>query len=114
MPRDDATLLDIALAARRIIEFREKLDKEAFIRDVKTRSAVMLQLMVIGEAVKRLSAEFRERHPEIPWTVIAGMRDTLIHEYDGVDFDEVFKTAVSDVPELLSQVERIMKEEAQG
>ena len=59
MPRDDAMLLDIALPSRRIIEFREKLDKEAFIRDIKTRSAVMLQLMEIGEAGERIMEEER-------------------------------------------------------
>ena len=57
--------------------------------------------MVMGEAVKRLSGELRERHSEIPWTLMAGMRDRLIHGYDTVDRDEVWKTATVDVPDLL-------------
>jgi uncharacterized protein with HEPN domain len=55
----------------------------------KTQSAVLHQLLVIGEAVKRLSQDFRRDHPEIPFALIAGMRDKLIHEYDDVDLEEV-------------------------
>ena len=58
------------------------------------------QLLVLGEAVKRLSPEFRERHPDIPWVLIADMRDNLIHEYDSVDLEEVWSTAGRDVPRL--------------
>ena len=65
-------------------------------------------MMVIGEAVKRLSQDFRTRHPEIPWTLIAGMRDKLIHGYDIVDLDEVWKTADADVPDLLSLLEPLL------
>ena len=72
-----------------------------FLDDVKTQSAVLHQLLVVGEAVKRLSPTFRGRYPSIPWALIAGMRDSLIHEYDTVDLDEVWSTAKRDVPRLL-------------
>jgi uncharacterized protein with HEPN domain len=72
--------------------------------DYKTQSAVLYQLIVMGEAVKRLSIEFRTQHAEIPWSLIAGMRDHLIHGYDIVDWDEVWKTATSDVPDLLAKI----------
>ena len=55
----------------------------------------------MGEAVKRLSPNFRAQHPEIPWALIAGMRDHLVHGYGIVDWDEVWKTATQDVPDLL-------------
>jgi uncharacterized protein with HEPN domain len=61
--------------------------------------------MVIGEAVKRLSLEFRARHSGIPWSDIAGMRDHLIHGYDIVDLEEVWKTVTVDVPDLLTALE---------
>ena len=108
MARDEASLLDIARAARLVIEFKQGLDKAAFIQDFKTQSAVLHQLMVIGEAVKRLSPDFRIRHPEIPWSLIAGMRDKLIHGYDIVDLDQVWRTAVVDVPDLLSVLEPLL------
>jgi uncharacterized protein with HEPN domain len=54
------------------------MDKDSFLNDLKTQSATLHQLTVIGEAIKRLSMEFRARHPEVPWTLVAGMRDKLI------------------------------------
>ena len=101
MSRDEATLLDIERAARLIIEFTRGTDVQDFLDDVKTQSAVLHQLLVLGEAVKRLSPAFRGRYPSIPWALIAGMRDNLIHEYDTVDLDEVWSTAERDVPRLL-------------
>jgi uncharacterized protein with HEPN domain len=104
MQRDDATLLDIAKAARLVLMFIQGINKEDFLDDIKTQSSVLYQLMVIGEAVKRLSQEFRAEHPHIPWSLITGMRDHLIHGYDVVDWDEVWKTATSDVPDLLAKI----------
>jgi uncharacterized protein with HEPN domain len=108
MSRDAATLLDIARSAQLIIDFKQGMDKTAFANDLKTQSAIAHQLMVIGEAVKRLSPELREGHPEIPWALIAGMRDKLIHGYDIVDMEEVWKTATTDVPELLSLIKPLL------
>ena len=105
MNRDDAVLLDIARSARLVLEFKEGLDKDAFLQDVKTQSAVLHQLLVMGEAVKRLTPQYRDDHPEIPWSLIAGMRDQLIHGYDIVDLEAVWKTADQDVPDLLTWLE---------
>jgi uncharacterized protein with HEPN domain len=105
MSRDKETLLDIVTAAKLVVEFVQDMAKTLFVEDIKTQSAVLHQLLVIGEAVKRLSQDFRIQHPEIPFTLIAGMRDKLIHEYDDVDLDEVWKTAQRDVPKLLSHIE---------
>ncbi|HTQ54741.1 MAG TPA: HepT-like ribonuclease domain-containing protein [Bryobacteraceae bacterium] len=70
-------------------------------------SACCYQIAVIGEAVKRLSSTTRGKHPEVQWKDIAGMRDRLIHGYDSVDIDELWKTATEDVPALLEQVRAI-------
>ena len=108
MRRDETTLLNIAEAARLVAGFVQGLSKDAFLDDSKTQSAVLYQLIVMGEAVKRLSAEFRTQHIEIPWSLIAGMRDHLIHGYDIVDWDEVWKTATRDVAALLTQIEPLL------
>ena len=111
MSRDEATLFDIARAARLVVEFKQGMDKEAFLQDIKTQSAIVHQLMVMGEAVKRLSQGFRTHHRDIPWALITGMRDKLIHGYDIVDLDAVWKTADSDVPNLLCFLEPLLPKE---
>jgi uncharacterized protein with HEPN domain len=105
LPRDDAHLLDILRAARLAIEFIGPADKAEFLGDAKTQSAVLHQLLIIGEAVKRMSPEFRASHPEVPWKPIAGTRDKLIHFYEGVDLEEVWKMVSADLPELIRSIE---------
>lgn len=111
MQRDLGTVVDIVLACRDIREFVAGLSEPAFLEDKKTRSAVIHQIMVIGEAVKRLSAEFRSDNEEIPWTAIAGMCDSLIHGYDEVDFDKVWQVATEEVPDLLARLEPLLPPE---
>jgi uncharacterized protein with HEPN domain len=105
--RDDIVLKDILNAAQLVAAFVEGFKKDAFLQDWKTRSAVLYQLTVVGEAAKRLSAEFRLAHPQVPWALMAGMRDHLIHAYDLVDWDEVWKTATRDVPGLLEEIQHL-------
>ena len=108
MPRDDAILLDIARAARLAMEFVQDADEHALATDLKLQSAVLHQLLVLGEAVKRLSPEFREKHQQMPWTLIAGMRDKLIHDYNEVDLRLVWKTLKHDIPALAQRIEPLL------
>ncbi len=108
MPRDDATLLDIDRAARLALAFAEGYRKEEFLEDLKTQSAVVHQLLVIGEATKRLSDELRAAHPEIPWRYISGMRDHLVHGYDAIDLDEVWNVLKRDLPDLLEKIKSLL------
>ena len=110
MPRDDATLIDIAGALRRIRLFVEGFDRDTFEQDERTQSAVLHQLLVLGEAVKRLSDDFRDRHPDISWCQIAGMRDRLIHGYDAVDLDAVWNVVAGYAPELAQQIAPLLPE----
>nr|RNJ66650.1 MAG: DUF86 domain-containing protein [Leptolyngbya sp. IPPAS B-1204] len=106
--RDVATLLDIARAAQRVLDFKQGMNKTDFLEDAKTQSAIVYQLLILGEAVKRLLQDLRVQHPEIPWAPIAGMRDNLIHNYDDVDLDEVWRTAERDIPDLLTLLEPLL------
>lgn len=111
MPRDEEALLDIYQAALDILEFREGVDRETFADDRKTQSAIVHQLLIIGEATKRLSDGFREEHPSFPWRSMARMRDKLIHDCNNVDLDEVWRTAKQDIPELVDELEPLVTEE---
>ena len=66
---------------------------------------------VMGEEVKRLSREYRAEHPGIPWRLMAGMRDVLIHGYDIVNLKEVWKTINLDLPQVLPQLEALVSED---
>lgn len=83
------------------------LDRNAFLDDAKTQSAVLHQLLLLGEAVKRLTDDFRNAHLDVPWKQIAGMRDVLIHQYDVVDPEEVWVTVRDELPPFIARVERL-------
>ena len=102
MPRDDASLTDMNQAASRALELCQDIGEAAFSADWRTHSLVVHQLIILGEAAKRISPEFRDSHPEIDWQGIAGMRDKLIHGYDQINLSRVWRVANVDVPDLLS------------
>jgi len=108
MSRDNQTLLDLARSARLIIEFQQGIDKAKLTNDIKTQSAMLYHFLILGEAVKRLSPEFRIQYSEIPWSAIAGMRDRLIHDYDEIDLEQVWETAQIDVPNFLAMIEPLL------
>jgi len=107
MPRDRDALYDILEAIRRIASYTADMDREAFAEAPAIQDAVIRRFEIIGEASKRLSKEFRESHPDIPWDRMAGMRDRVIHGYDTVDLDVVWKTARADLPALESRIAQI-------
>jgi len=75
------------------------------------QDAVIRQLEIMGEAVKRLSLEITERRPDIPWRQIAGMRDVLIHNYMGVDLEAVWRVTQGDLPKVRKAVEELLGKE---
>jgi len=91
---------------RLAIEFGGDLSPEELEEDPLTFSAVLHQLMVLGEAVKWLSPAFLETRPDLPWSEMAGMRDRLIHRYDEVDASIVWEAVHEELPSLIVSLER--------
>ncbi len=106
--RDLSYLTDIIQAGKQIQAFIKGVDKAQFSNSSLIQSAVIRQIEIIGEATKRISENFKSKHPEIPWKKIAGMRDILIYAYDHVDIDEVWNAAETSIPDLVKQIEPLI------
>ena len=91
---------DIRDSIEAIKKYTAGLTREDFFSSSEKQDAVYRRLEVIGEAANRLSDEFRDRYPLIPWNKIVGMRNVLIHEYDSIDLDRVWETIQRDIREL--------------
>jgi uncharacterized protein with HEPN domain len=87
------------------------MERDAVLADEMRFDAVLYNLHVIGEAVKNLPEAFRQKHEDLPWREIAGMRDFIAHAYFALDLDILWDAIRNDVPDLLSAVGRIADEE---
>ena len=94
-----------------IESYVEGIGKEEFIQHSLIRSATVRQLEIIGEAARAISEELQKQYPEIPWRLWADFRNVLIHQYFGVDYAEVYQTVQNDMPNLKSQIEKILNNE---
>ena len=108
MLRDDASLQDIYHSGQTVMKFAASLDRESLDIDESNTAGILLHIMIIGEATKRLSPEFREQHPEIPWRQMAGIRDIIAHQYDKVNFDMLWDVIQKGIPEMLEKVEPLL------
>ena len=105
MLRDQAYLLDIMNEARLALSFAKGIDREAFESDLMRQRAVVRSIEIIGEAARRVSVDYREQHPELPWFEMIGMRNRLIHEYDAIDLGIVWHVLCDELPALIELIE---------
>ena len=115
MSRDPLLFLeDIEKSCEKLHRYTEGRSKDQVFQDDVRADAVLLNLHIIGEAVKKLPDDLRERYPEVAWREIAGLRDFIAHAYFALDSDILWDAVEHDVPELLDAVKRIIRAEKEG
>lgn len=112
MSRDYRLFLDdIKTACEKILRYTRNMTFEQFTVDEKTFDAVVRNLEVIGEAIKNIPDEIRQKYPEVEWRKIAGLRDIVVHEYFGIDEEILWDIVERRVADLLERVRRILDAE---
>lgn len=101
---------DILESINDIQESVKNLSKKQFSNNKDKKDASIRRLEIIGEAVKNIPNSFRKKHPDVPWSKIAGTRDVIIHRYFRVDLDAVWNVIKRDLPKLKKQIEKIKHE----
>jgi len=97
-----------------ILECAQKIERFTadgrgrFLRDAMLQDAVLRNFEIIGEAAKRLDDTYRTAHPEIPWRALAGLRDVLIHQYEGVDAERVWAIVERELPYLREAIAALL------
>ena len=102
-------LRHILVEASYLLSCSAGLRFENFLADETLRRAVVRSLEIIGEAAKKVPLEFREQHSTIEWRAMPGMRDRLIHDYFGVDYQLVWDVIQNRIPELHDQIAAILE-----
>lgn len=87
------------------------LDKAMFVKDETLKRAYVRSIEIIGEAVKQLPSELRQKYDTVEWRSLAGMRDRLIHKYFGTDYDIVWDVIANKIPGLDKEIRRIIEQE---
>ena len=93
-----------------IIEFTSTISEEEFLENRLLKKAMIRCFEVIGEATKKVDFDFRMKYNSIAWREMAGLRDKLIHDYTGVDYNLLWLIISENIPELDFQLEQIIKE----
>lgn len=112
MKKDNLIYIDhIQECIQKILKYTEDIDQDEFLANTMISDAVIRNLEIIGEAVKKISEDFKMTYQTVEWKKIAGMRDKLIHDYIGVDLWAVWVVVTENIPVLNTQISEILKKE---
>ena len=103
-PGDAASLWDMFTAAKGLVASLKDVGLKEYRANGELRLTVERRIEIIGEAARRLSASFKSAHQEIPWRRIIAQRNVLIHDYDEIDHERIWRLAVEEIPRLLEQL----------
>ena len=101
---------DIIEATKRIEKYTKGLALERFKKDNLIIDGVVRNLEIIGEAVKNIPTNVKDKHPDIEWKKIAGLRDILAHEYFGIDIDILWDIVENKLPDLKKEISHLLKQ----
>ena len=104
-------LADILVACEKVLRYTDGMEFEQFVADDRTFDAVIRNLQIIGEAVKNIPVDIRDRNPEIEWRKIAGLRDILAHTYFQIDDEIIWDIIQNKVPSLQRSIHQILQTE---
>jgi len=109
MKKDSRIFLKHVLESISIVELHTlSFTESQFLKNIQLQDAVTRRLEIIGEAVKNLPLNLRNKYPQVPWKKIAGLRDMLIHEYFNTDLVLVWRVIKRELPKLKKQIEKIL------
>lgn len=106
--RDRESVEDMLQAAQKILEYACGTTRHTLATVPMRLDAVLYEIVILGEAARRISQQLRERHADVPWRDIIGMRSVVTHGYDQIDDDELWQVIDRDLPELISKLETIL------
>jgi uncharacterized protein with HEPN domain len=86
----------------------EQLSREDFLRDETLKRSFVRSIEIIGEVAKKVPDDFRLQYPDINWRAMAGMRDKLIHDYFGIDYEIVWDVVINNIPELHQKISQLL------
>lgn len=109
MKDDKLYIIHISECIQRIETYTQD-GKDVFMQTQMVQDAVIRNFEILGEATKRISAEFRLIYPDVPWRNMAGFRDVLIHNYISVDLDVIWEIIQADLPDLSNKIKAILQE----
>ncbi|MCL2054628.1 MAG: DUF86 domain-containing protein [Oscillospiraceae bacterium] len=106
--RDKIILQKIAKRIKSTISFSDGINYNDFVSDERTTSATAFMLGQIGELVKEISDLTQESNPDIPWKTMRGMRNRIVHDYENIDLNVVWRTVTESLPELLTKINSLI------
>lgn len=105
---DAAAIFDMLQAAQGVLRHTLGKNFDDYEREEMLRDAVERKIEIIGEAARRLSKEFQDRHSHIPWRIIKATRHILAHEYDEIDDQIVWRIVTVHIPDLIDQLKPLI------
>lgn len=106
--RNDVIVKKMIAHSQKLMDYCAGYTYETFISDMRTVEACVFNLSQIGELCRIVDDSFSREHPEIPWREIYGLRNRIVHDYDGVNLQLVWQIISEDIPSLMASLKKIL------